>query len=258
MQTDTARAFMLLVMWKSVQHAHFLSTTPSSPASAAERHYKNNAVSSASLWVVETHLLRTLHIESAAPHAFAAAVQRAAARGRRFDSAYLAMDAVAQHAVDDLRLWYWSLVADVHGALTTGRAVHFSSAEAALALRTARALAGFNLQASDVRLAAFIELYEVVRDAMRSAWACTGDSVLADGPSSSRWKPEWEAEMDEFNRRIDAWEDDWVDRFKASFVGGETGRERDKLVWSSLMNKHLSKAILNASCVHFPSLPAPS
>ncbi|GAA5838209.1 hypothetical protein JCM9279_004157 [Rhodotorula babjevae] len=245
--TDTSRALMLLIMWKNVQHAHFLSTSPSSPTSSIERHYKNNAVSSASLWALETHLLRTLRIHSTAPHAFAAAVQHAAARGRRFDSAYLATDPAAQHAVDDLRLWYWSLVADVHGALTTGRAVHFSSGETALALRTARALAGFNLQASDVRLVAFVELYEIVREAMRSAWACVGDSILGAEPSSCRWKAEWEGEMDEFNRRIDAWEDEWIERFKASFIGGEAGSERDKLVWSALGNKNLCKAILNAS-----------
>ncbi|GAA5917354.1 hypothetical protein JCM8208_007397 [Rhodotorula glutinis] len=245
--TDTARAFLLLVMWKSVQHAHFVSTTSSSPTSSAERYYKNNAVSSASLWVLETHLLRSLRLQSTAPHAFAAAVQHAAARGRQFDSAHVASDPAAQHAVDDLRLWYWALVADVHGALTTGRALHFSSGETALALRTVRALAGFNLQASDVRLAALVELYEVVREAMRSEWAFTGDSVGAAGPSSCRWKPEWEGEMDEFNRRIDAWEDDWVGRLKAAFVGSETGKEGDKIAWSALGNKHLCKTILNAS-----------
>lgn len=236
-------------MWKSVQHAHFVSTTSSSPTSSAERYYKNNAVSSASLWVLETHLLRSLRLQSTAPHAFAAAVQHAAARGRQFDSAHVASDPAAQYAVDDLRLWYWALVADVHGALTTGRALHFSSGETALALRTVRALAGFNLQASDVRLAALVELYEVVREAMRSEWAFTGDSVGAAGPSSCRWKPEWEGEMDEFNRRIDAWEDDWVGRLKAAFVGSETGKEGDKIAWSALGNKHLCKTILNASCV---------
>ncbi|GAA5941475.1 hypothetical protein JCM3775_004935 [Rhodotorula graminis] len=245
--TDTARAFLLLIMWKSVQHAHFLSTSSSPPTSSAERQYKNNAVSSASLWVLETHLLRTLNVQSTAPHAFAAAVRHAVARGRKFDSAYVLSDPVAQHAIDDLRLWYWSLVADVHGALTTGRAMHFSNGEAALALRTARALAGFNLQASDVRLAAFVELYEVVREAMRSAWACTGDSVVAAGPSPCRWKPEWESEMDEFNRRIDAWELDWVERLRAAFVGGEKGGASDKIAWTTLGNKHLCKAILNAS-----------
>lgn len=251
-QTDTVRALLLFVMWKPVQHAHYLATSPSPTSSSAERHYKNNAFSSASLWLLETHLLRTLNVHSLAPHAFAAAVQRAAASNRPFDTAFLASDPAARLAIDDLRLWFWTLVVDAHGALTTGRAAQFvaGGAESALALRTSRALAGFNLQASDVRLAAFVELYEVVREGMHAPWACVDDG--AGGPAGAgagTWRPEWEAEMDEWNRRVDAWEDEWVERLKAAFVGGEEGKERDAIAWNVLGNKHMCKAVLNASCV---------
>ncbi|BGP47584.1 hypothetical protein JCM10450v2_003447 [Rhodotorula kratochvilovae] len=242
MTSDTIRSLLLFVMWKPVQHAHFLlSSTHSDPSAAeAERFYKNNAASSASVWLLETHLLRALSLPSSAPLAFAHAVQRAGAEGRPFDAAYVASSPSAQKAVDDLRLVYWTLVVDAHGALTTGRAAQFSASEGALALRTARALAGLNLQASDVRLAAFVDLYEVVRAGLHAPWADVAQP----------WREEWAREMDAWNARVEAWEQEWSERLKAAFVGGEIGDARDKVAWNVLGNKHLCKAVLNASVFH--------
>ncbi|GAA6056662.1 hypothetical protein JCM3770_006334 [Rhodotorula araucariae] len=242
--SDTVRSLLLLVLWKPVQHAHYLLSSSSSlnaSAADAERFYKNNAASSASVWLLATHLLRALNLPSAAPLAFTRAVQGAAAHGRAFDSVLVASSAAAQTAVDDLRLLCMSLVVDAHGALTTGRAAQFSPAEGASAVRTARALAGLGLQASDVRLAAFVELYELVCAGLRAPWA---DVALP-------WSAAWEGEMDAWNARIESWEAEWTDRLKAAFVGGaDDGDKRDSVAWSVLGNKHLCKAVLNASVFH--------
>ncbi|BGP24161.1 hypothetical protein JCM10295v2_003069 [Rhodotorula toruloides] len=216
--TDLVRAFLILLLYKPVEYSHLLHSHSITP-NAAERAAKNNAPSSAVIWMLETFVVQRIGLE-AAPADFAHAYQAAGGEASK----------IPPGVIDNLRLFMWFLVADVHGALTTGRAT--SGFSASVASRTTRAFASLQIQPYDTRLCAFLEFYAFVGKFLSRPW------VRGEG----MWRDEWEKEMEEWNKGVEAWEDHWREGLREAFKRG------DRHAWSAAtVHVQLVKATVNAS-----------
>ncbi|BGP31569.1 hypothetical protein JCM10296v2_003341 [Rhodotorula toruloides] len=215
---DLVRALLILLVYKPVEYSHLLHTHATTPT-AAERAAKNNAASSAMIWMLETFVVRRIGLDSA-PADFARAYQSAGGEASKIPSS----------VIDNLRLFMWFLVTDVHGALTTGRAT--SGFSASVAARTTRAFASLQIQPSDTRLCAFLEFYGLVGKVLGRPW------VRGEG----LWRDDWEKEMEEWNKGVEAWEDHWREGLREAFKKG------DRHAWNAAtVHVQLVKATVNAS-----------
>lgn len=159
-QPDFVRAISVLLVYKPVQFAALYSAHVTDP-DIAEQSCKLNTFSSSTLGGLMSRTALAIHLSST-PSEFS----------KNFNPSI----AIAPQTLSNLRLWYWLLVVDTHGALSTGRATSLNMSDA---LRTTRLFSSLKTQTSDVRLAAMVELYSTARTAMGGIWTTGSRTITA-------------------------------------------------------------------------------
>lgn len=181
-QTDLIRALSLLILWKPVPFASLYASGITEP-DAAEQAAKLNGTSSAILGGVIIRTACSLSLPAITT---------------TFAKSFSPTIAIAPQVISDLRLFYWLLVVDTHGALTTGRAGQVDIQDA---LRTTRLFSSLKLQPFDVRLAATVELYATAKIAVSTVWTGAERTIAPH-------------ELRKFNKEMDDWEAYWTEPLK--------------------------------------------
>lgn len=184
---------------------------------AAEHASKLNPTSSSTIWSFAIRTARTLNLPSV-PSAFLKTYQPNAP--------------ITPPILNDFRLWAWLSVVDTHACLTTGRA---GLADPTDLVKMTRPFALLKSQLGDVRLAAMVELYAIVRKVASSSWYTiiggTGDMTPV-------------TELRKFNSDVEEWEAFWSDKLE------EAAREGDTLAGTVVCTfSNFVKVIVNSRCV---------
>ncbi|KAM0790777.1 hypothetical protein ACM66B_004626 [Microbotryomycetes sp. NB124-2] len=190
---DFIRGMLVLIYYKPVQHVAFWSRGVES-ISRMVHLSKVNALSS---FMIHSFMHRCADLIGMhrAPDRFLSAAGD---------------PSVLQNALDDLRVYFWLHVADLHGSLQSGRPV---SNDVSYALRATRPFADLRNKACDVRSAAALEIYAV---------ATTPKNV---DPSKVRLD-----NLSKINENIDAWHRYWEPRL------ADAQRTVDPLAYATVQN----------------------
>ena len=147
LKTNFIRALTFLQLWKPVQ---FLALARDFPEPhLAEQASKINSSASSLIGGILRRLVDQLGLNGA-PSRFSA----------QFSQFPLSTPPPSTAVIEDLRLFYWLLSMDGHGALQNGKPTAFDDSEA---IKTTRLFASLALQPGDVKLAAMVEICAVSR-----------------------------------------------------------------------------------------------
>lgn len=217
-------ALCILTLYKPVQFAE-LHTAGITDPTAAEQAAKLNATSSSAIWNLAMRAAHSLNLAKVP---------------NTFSKIYRPNIAVSPSVLSELRLWAWLVVVDTHWCLLTG---HTSSVNAADLLQVTQSLATLKSQVGDVRLAALVELYGIVKNVISEPW------YTIIGGTGKR-TPAYE--LRKFNRNVDEWETLWGDKLDEAARAGDTLSATVAFTFSGFV-----KVIVNSRSAASPRFHAP-
>ncbi|KAM0750763.1 hypothetical protein T439DRAFT_380627 [Meredithblackwellia eburnea MCA 4105] len=177
--TDLICALNLLLLYKPVQEEVFRARGITNPA-RAEHASKINVMSSKFLHSLISDVSRACGLPSAPARFFSTTSAKSTASEQE-----------RRKALADLRLWYWLCMSDVHGSLQSGRPTAIDPTNA---LRTTRSFASLRHLPTDIRSAAMVDLYAI----LRSLPSISGDQGTA------------RMLLKKINSELSAWDKHWI------------------------------------------------
>ena len=145
LNTNFIRALTFLQLWKPVQFIALARDFPE--PHLAEQASKINSSASSIIGGIIRRLVDNLGLASS-PNQFSIQLSQ------------FPLVPPSPQVVADLRLYYWLLSMDGHGALQNGKPTMYDDSDA---VKTTRLFASLNLQRSDLKLAAMVEICAVSR-----------------------------------------------------------------------------------------------